>query len=170
VESLCNKQQAILCSRRELFPSKARCPFTQYIPSRPDKFGIKFWILSEVDSKYLCNGFPYVGKDEHRVEHQSLGEFVVFRLMEPFWNRGYNITCDNFFTSFNLAKAMLKKKTTLVGTMRMNRRELPPSVKDTRTQALYDTQAFTCDGISMTCYRAKQTQNVVIYSALAMNM
>ena len=26
----------------QLFPCKTRCPFTQYMPNKPDKFGIKF--------------------------------------------------------------------------------------------------------------------------------
>ena len=31
--------------------------------SKPDKFGIKFWCLADTESKYLCNAFPYLGKD-----------------------------------------------------------------------------------------------------------
>ena len=27
----------------QLFPTKSRYPFTQYIASKPDKFGVKFW-------------------------------------------------------------------------------------------------------------------------------
>lgn len=32
----------------QLFPSKARCPFTQYMANKPDKFGQKFWMASDV--------------------------------------------------------------------------------------------------------------------------
>ena len=48
----------------QLFPTKARCPFMQFMPSKPDKFGIKFWVLAEVQSKYCLNMAPYLGKDQ----------------------------------------------------------------------------------------------------------
>ncbi|KAJ8889038.1 hypothetical protein PR048_008532 [Dryococelus australis] len=50
----------------KLFPTKARCSFMQYMAKKPDKFGIKFWIVADVDSKYLVNGFPYLGKEDDR--------------------------------------------------------------------------------------------------------
>jgi hypothetical protein len=111
----------------QLFPTKARCRFTQFMPNKPDKFGIKFWILAEVDSKYCLNVKPYLGKDETRVD--SLGTHVVMTLMEPYFCRGYNVTTDNFFTSRDLALKLLDKRTSLIGTMRLNRKEIPASDK-----------------------------------------
>jgi hypothetical protein len=55
-----------------LFPSKTRCPFTQFILSKPDKFGQKFWIAADLESKYILNAFPYLGKDEERDKNQRL--------------------------------------------------------------------------------------------------
>ncbi|KAJ4930775.1 hypothetical protein JOQ06_025083 [Pogonophryne albipinna] len=68
----------------QLFPTKSRCPFTQFMPNKPDKFGIKFWLAADVDSKYMLNGFPYLAKDASRPATQRLGENVVLRLVEPF--------------------------------------------------------------------------------------
>lgn len=45
----------------QLFPSKARSPFTQYIANKPDKFGIQFWIAVDADAKYFLNGYSYIG-------------------------------------------------------------------------------------------------------------
>ena len=67
------------------------------MPNKPDKFGIKFWLAADLDSKYMLNGFPYLGKDESRPATQSLGENVVLKLVEPFVGKGRNITTDNFF-------------------------------------------------------------------------
>ena len=47
----------------QLFPTKARCRFTQYMGSKPDKFGIKFWILADLNTKYCLTMIPYLGKD-----------------------------------------------------------------------------------------------------------
>ena len=67
----------------QLFPTKARCPFTQYIASKPDKYGIKFWLAVERKPTYLLNGFPYLGKDDHRPSNQTLSEHIVLKLMDP---------------------------------------------------------------------------------------
>lgn len=37
----------------QLFPTKARCKFTKYMPNKPDKFGIKFWLAAYVDTN-IC--------------------------------------------------------------------------------------------------------------------
>ena len=47
-----------------LLPNKSRSPITQYIPTKPDKFGIQFWMLVDVESKYICNAFLYCGKHD----------------------------------------------------------------------------------------------------------
>ena len=41
-----------------LFPTKARCPFSQYIASKPDKFWEKYWLAVDKEGKYIINGFP----------------------------------------------------------------------------------------------------------------
>ena len=41
---------------------------------------------------------------------------VVMTLMEPFTSKVRNVTTDNFFTLFLLAKELKKKKASLVGT------------------------------------------------------
>ena len=76
----------------QLFPTKTRCPFTQYIASKPDKFGIKFWLAADSESTYLLNRFPYVGKGNHRPATQSMPGYVVMKLIEPFAGKSRNVT------------------------------------------------------------------------------
>ena len=106
----------------QLLPSKSRCPFTQFMPNKLDKFGIKFWLLCEVKSKYICNCFPYVEADVDRPSNDLFGKYIVKNLMEPYFNRGYHVTMDNYFTSRNLGRQLLSKKTIILGTMRKNRK------------------------------------------------
>ncbi|XP_011162891.2 piggyBac transposable element-derived protein 4-like [Solenopsis invicta] len=94
---ICYKPGPYLTVDEQLFPTKARCRFTQYMPNKPDKFGIKFWLASDVNNKYVVNGFPYLGKDERREPSVSFGEFIVLKLVEPYTGHGRNITMDNFF-------------------------------------------------------------------------
>lgn len=143
----------------QLFPTKARCRFTQYMPNKPDKFGIKFWILADLQTKYCYAIKPYLGRDETRQD--TLGTHVVMSLMEPLFNKGYNLTVDNFFTSKRLAELLLTKRTTITGTIRANRRELPPP----QTLPLYDSVFFECDDLHLTRYQAKTKKVVHILSS-----
>ena len=111
----------------QLFPTKSRCRFTKYMPHKPDKFGIKFWIAVNVESKYILNAIPYLGKNDSRPSTQRLYDKIVITFMEPFVGKGGNVATDNFFTSFLLAIKL--KKTSLVGTMKKVRRKLPASAK-----------------------------------------
>ena len=81
----------------QLLPCRARCKFIQFVISKPDKFGIKFWVLVCLKTKYICNIFPYLGKDPNLPleKGQLQGEQVVMRLLEPFVKKGYNTTNDN---------------------------------------------------------------------------
>ena len=71
--------------------------------NKPDKFGLKFWLAVDVENKYLFNGFPYVEKDDTRSSDMPVLTDVVLKLMALLSQRGYNVTCDNYFTSLGLA-------------------------------------------------------------------
>ncbi|GFV30314.1 piggyBac transposable element-derived protein 3 [Trichonephila clavipes] len=101
----------------QLFPSKARRCLTQYMTSKPDTFGIKFWIATDVDSKYVLKGFPYLCKDEERPVNLSFSEYVVLRLILLFVNKARNIIAYNFFTTLNLSQMLKTKNTNLTGTI-----------------------------------------------------
>ncbi|XP_033175468.1 uncharacterized protein LOC105680446 [Bombus impatiens] len=62
----CYKPYENISIDKQLFPTKVRCRFTQYIPNKPHKFGVKFWLAVDVQTEYISNGFPYMGKDETR--------------------------------------------------------------------------------------------------------
>lgn len=66
---------------KQLFPSKAMCPFTQYTPTKSDKTGQKYWLAVDVESKYLLNWFPYVGKDEYWPDDKHVSDYIVMRLI-----------------------------------------------------------------------------------------
>ena len=122
---ICYSPSGYITVDEQLFPSKVRCRFIQFMPQKPDKYGIKFWLAVDCESKYFLNGFPYLGKDEERPASMTLGDYVIQKISEPFWGKGRNITCDNFFTSLKCAKFLLTKQTSMLGTIRSNRRELP---------------------------------------------
>ena len=92
-----------------LLPCKARCKFIQYIANKPDKFGLKFWMVVDAGSKYVYNGFLYLSKNETRNTSISVPTYVEIKLMQPFFKHGYNVTCNNFFTSLDVAGLLAKE-------------------------------------------------------------
>ena len=89
--------------------------------NEPDKFNLKFWLAVDVENKCLFNRFSYLGKDDTRTSDMPVPTDVVLKLMAPLFQRGYNVTCDNYFASLGLALKPLEKRCSLLGTWRQNR-------------------------------------------------
>lgn len=151
----------------QLFPSKTRCPFTHFMPKKPDKFGQKYYLAVDLASKYLLNGFPYVGPDKGSFPG-SESDNVVLRLMQPFFGNGYTVTCDNFFTSVNVANILREKRISLVGTLNKNRRFLPATArKKNPGLELYETILFSGPkSETLTLYQCKKSKSIGILSSL----
>ncbi|XP_041834104.1 piggyBac transposable element-derived protein 1-like [Melanotaenia boesemani] len=141
----------------QLFPSKTRCTFLQYIASKPDKFGIKFWVACDLKSKYICNVLPYLGKDPSRPSEERLSESVVMKLIEPFMDKGRTVTTDNFFTSLSLAQRLRSRRTSILGTVNKIRREIPQSTRQ-KDQAEFTT--------TLTVHVAKRKKMVYVLSSM----
>ncbi|CAB4067319.1 unnamed protein product [Lepeophtheirus salmonis] len=84
----------------------------------------------------------YTGKlaDGHPEKNQGMR--VVLDLTEGL--RDHNVTCDNFFTSYQLGQQLLKRKITMVGTVRKNKPELPPALLVSKDRDVFSSKfAFT---------------------------
>ncbi len=46
------------------------------MPKKPDMFGIKFWLLVDLETKYVCQGFPYLGAEGFRPRDDLLGKIL----------------------------------------------------------------------------------------------
>ncbi|KAL2729194.1 piggyBac transposable element-derived protein 4-like [Vespula squamosa] len=150
----------------QLFPTIVRCKFTQYVPSKPDKFDIKFWLVSITDNKYIINGFPYLGKEETRPSSIPLGEFVVLKLVEPFTRCWRHVTTDNFFTNASLVTKLLAQRTTLFEIIRSNRRELAKLAKSAKDELeRFSTILSKSSNCILTIYKSKPTKKVTILSS-----
>lgn len=151
----------------QLLPCKCRCPFIQYISNKPDKFGIKFWLLVDANSKYLLNGFPYLGRENIDDNlNASVPSRVVLKLAEPFQNSGHHIAMDNYFTSLDLAQRLQAQGFSLLGTVRHNRRDMPPIVK-TKLQLHVTKVLKPVDSeITLTHYQCKAKKSVLLLSSL----
>ena len=105
----------------QLMPLKSRCSFITFMPNKPDKYGIKFWVLINVKSKYVANITPYFGVQEKKQRgNVPLRKSVVEKLTEHIKGKGYNICCDKFFSSLPFAEKLQQEKLSVVGTIKKN--------------------------------------------------
>ncbi|KAK7891607.1 hypothetical protein WMY93_023570 [Mugilogobius chulae] len=79
-------------------------------------------------------------------------------------DKGRNVTVDNFFTSLSLANSLLRRNTSLVGTMNAARRELPPSAH--QRAELFSSRVLKHDRTTLTIYQGKAKKNVCVLSSL----
>lgn len=123
-----------------LLAFRGNCSFRQYIiPSKPNKYGIKIFSLVDAKIFYTLNLEVYVGEQpDGPFQVSNSAQDVVKRLCAPTRGTGRNITADNWFTSYNLVTDQPKKyNITYVGTVRKNKRELPPNFVSVRNRERY---------------------------------
>ena len=90
----------------------------------PDKYGQKFWLAVDKDSKYVVNGFPYVGREQTRFRDERVSDQVIILLLKRYLNKGKNVTTENYFTSIKLATELQIYKTSLLKTVNKIRKEV----------------------------------------------
>ena len=128
--------------------------------NKPIRFCIKFWLDSDVKSKYIVNGFPYLEKHERRESSVRLRREVCYT--EFYTGCGRNTTTDNFFTIASLAK-----RNTLLGTIRKNRRELPKVARQTKgNMNRFSTTLYGPNDCTLAIYKAKSNKKVLIHSLM----
>jgi hypothetical protein len=117
-----------------LIKFRGRLCYIQYNPKKRARFGIKIYKICESLSGY-CLGFSiYTGKKPDRATTQGIlsSEAIVIELMEPYLQNGHTVFVDNWFTSPSLFLNLAERKTNAVGTVRVNRKNMPQQFKSTK--------------------------------------
>ena len=95
---------------KQLVPFRGRCPFTEYMPSKPGKYGIKIFCLCNACVPFAFNGKIYVGKQPGAATEKNVGQNLVLYLTAPIQSTGRNVTMDNYFTGIQLTNMMLHRR------------------------------------------------------------
>jgi len=110
-----------------LHPFRGHCSFIQYMLNKPAKYGVKIFALCDAKTFYCSNLEIYCGKQPPGpYDARKTPTDIVKRLVSPIENSNKNVTTDNWYTNIPLLHYLLEKKTTLLGTMKKNKREIPP--------------------------------------------
>ena len=108
---------AKLCIDESLYSFRCDCRHRQYMPSKPAKYGLKFWSLVDVESTYLLDINPSLGKAKGTdPNYKNVGLKVSLALCGPYFKNSRRLlTVDKFFCSLEVAKKLWAENLTLVG-------------------------------------------------------
>jgi hypothetical protein len=150
----------------QLVPFRGRCSFRQYMKSKPAKYGIKLWILCDSTTSYALNVQVYTGRAPGQPPEKKQGERVVHDMVEVVKGTGRNVTTDNFFTSVPLARDLLAKKLSLVGTLRKIKSEIPSEFQPDRRRELYSSVFGHQEQLTLLSYVPKKGKAVILLSTM----
>lgn len=116
-----------LCVDESLMLWKGRLSFKQYIPSKRNRFGVKFFILCDVATGFVQDLIVYTGAstDITLVEGLGVSGSVVATLLQKYLGKGRVLYVDNWYSSPTLFNFLLDHQTGACGTVRPNRRGMP---------------------------------------------
>lgn len=130
-DSIRSACQAYYHPRRELsvderlVARKAKTGMTQYMEDKPNKWGIKLFVLTEPSSGYTLNFNLYTGKTQKSSEHGVSYDAVMDLIQPSYLGTGYHIYMDDFYTSPKLFMDLAKMNFGACGTFRENRKGCP---------------------------------------------
>ncbi len=148
----------------QLLGFRGKCPFRVYIATKPDTYGLKIVCMCDSRTFYMVNALPYIGKEDR--PQKNLPLHYVKTLSESIHGTRRNITMDNWFTSVPLADEMLHQhQLTIVGTLRKNKREIPPSFLPNKKKAMMSSQ-FCFDKKNLSVIHSQKIKSVILISTM----
>ena len=102
--------------------------FKQYNPSKRARFGIKVYKVCQSSGPaagYTWNMKIYCGQDQTD-DGLPASTKVVLDLNNQLLGKGCNIYLDNWYSSPGLFVQLLQAETNICGTVRLNRKGMPP--------------------------------------------
>lgn len=161
-----------VCVDEMLIPFRGRCKFKVYMPAKPNKYGIKVLCLTDARTSYFYNAYIYCGKgtdglgltDEER--KCSIPTQSVIRLVRGIEGSSRNITADNWFASIELMKQLWQRQLTFVGTIRKNKKEIPPNFLPNRKRQVGSSLYAFTDKFTLVSYVPKPNKAVLLVSSL----
>lgn len=147
---------------------RGRCGFRQYIKSKPARYGVKIFAMCCAKSFYTSNLEIYAGSQpDGPFKIDNSGQSVVNRLIQPISGTGRNVTVDNWFCSVPLCSDLLHNhRLTLVGTLRKNKKEIPPNFIDLKKVPVGASQFGFKESFTLVSYKAKKNKQVVLLSSM----
>ncbi|KAE9522330.1 hypothetical protein AGLY_017276 [Aphis glycines] len=127
---------------------RGRCPFRQYMPNKPAKYGIKIFALCDSVNCYTSNLEVYVGT-------QPAGPYAVDNSAASITKRMHS-----------LSRRFTEKKVTIIGTIRKNKREVPPSFASSKNRSVFSSYFGFSNNKTLVSYKANKNKIVILISTM----
>ena len=111
-----------------LYPTRVGVAFRQYNKNKPATYGLLFCSINSAEMPYTYSSTLYAGKppgdpNEHYLTStDDIIKHLISSLSDHANLQGWNILCDRFYTSIDIANWLLEKKMTVVETIKTNRK------------------------------------------------
>ena len=73
-----------LTVHEQLVTFRGRCQIRQYMPSKPEKYGIRIWTIGNLTSHYVLKMGVYKEREIGEPAKTNIGSKLVLKLSEPF--------------------------------------------------------------------------------------
>ncbi|GFN96542.1 PiggyBac transposable element-derived protein 4 [Plakobranchus ocellatus] len=146
----------------QLVPFRGRCKFWMYIPSKPDKYGLKIYWVCESDTGYPLKGLPYLGKHLLRQGLTCVGTVRKDKKFIPEPLRHHSFSKDKQYTSrfaFQDKATMVSYKSkknkvvTLLSTMHSDKAVSEDEKKKPDIVAFYNSTKGGVDGMEQKVHK-----------------
>lgn len=116
-----------LCIDESIVPFKGRLSIKQYLPKKRNRFGIKLFVLCDVDTGIIIDFIVYCGAATDIVDPCNLGVggAVVNSLLEDYFGSNRHLYVDNWYTSPVLFKYLYEHGIFACGTVNKKRKGMP---------------------------------------------
>ena len=121
-----------------LYPMRSKLSFKQFNPSKPAKYGMLFRSINSSRFPFTYTTSVYAGRPVNYPSNNC--KFYVYGVEETVKSlvknleknadlAGRNLSYDRLYTSIPLAKWLLERKITTIGTIQANRKGIPSEIK-----------------------------------------
>jgi hypothetical protein len=81
-----------------MIPYRGKTHMRVYNPDKPDKYGLKAYMVCDSVNAYCSEFEMYSGKSDEPTTHGKTYDLVM-RLMKPYVHKGHHLYVDNYYTS-----------------------------------------------------------------------
>lgn len=119
-----------LCIDEGMVPWRGNLHFRVYSPDKPDKYGLKAYILCDAENGYCLKMKLYTGKPSVPPSDKGATYDLVMSLLRNHYACGHILYCDNYYSSPQLFMDLWCLGVGATGTVRPNRRGIPQEIKE----------------------------------------
>lgn len=101
-----------------------RLSFVQDLPSKPTKWSIKVFVLSDAHNGYVYDWKVYTGAERGNTAHNAIADLTA-----ELNNRGHILYYDSFFSYIETVKDLSRRGFGSCGALNKTRRLLPVEIK-----------------------------------------